>query len=65
MKKLLLLSCLFLLMNCENYGQLKVKANLPKPLGEVSGIQYSKKENGFWMLNDSGNKPHLYLDSKG
>lgn len=64
MKKLLLLSCLFLLMSCENYGQLKVKANLSKSLNEVSGIQYSEKENGFWMLNDSGNKPHLYLVSE-
>jgi len=64
MKKLILLFVLILLVSCQNYGQLKVKTNLPKTLGEVSGIQYSEKENGFWMLNDSGNKPHLYLVSE-
>ncbi|QMU66757.1 MAG: hypothetical protein GKR88_16220 [Flavobacteriaceae bacterium] len=37
---------------------------MPKVLKEVSGIQYSEKENAFWMLNDSGNSPLLYLVSE-
>jgi len=57
---LFLLSFL-LLTSCENYGQLEVKAKLPKILEEVSGIQYDSKEKAFWMLNDSGNKPEVYL----
>lgn len=54
--------CCFL--SCTNYGQLEVKAHLPKKLVEVSGIQYDQKLDAFWMLNDSGNKPHVYLVSQ-
>lgn len=54
--------CCFL--SCTNYGQLEVKAHLSKKLKEVSGIQYDDKLDAFWMLNDSGNKPHVYLVSK-
>ena len=61
MKKLILSFSILFLFSCENYGQLEVKAKLPKVLEEVSGIQYDSKLNAFWMLNDSGNKPHLYL----
>jgi hypothetical protein len=57
---LLLFSLLFL-TSCSNYGQLQVKAKLPKVLEEVSGIQYDAKEDAFWMLNDSGNAPSVYL----
>jgi len=64
MKKLILLFSLLLFISCENYGQLQVKTKLPKVLVEVSGIQYSEKENAFWMLNDSGNKSRLYLVSE-
>ena len=60
---LFLFSFLFLI-SCTNYGQLQVKAKLPKVLEEVSGIQYDAKEDAFWMLNDSGNKPRLYLVTK-
>jgi len=61
MKKLLTLFFLLLFYSCTNYGQLEVKAKLPKALEEVSGIQYVKASNSFWMLNDSGNAPSIYL----
>ena len=64
MKKIILFIALCCLVSCTNYGQLEVKAHLPKKLEEVSGIQYAEKERAFWMLNDSGNKPHLYLVSE-
>lgn len=57
-----LICFLFLLcISCESYGQLEVKAKLPKILEEVSGIQYVAESNSFWMLNDSGNAPSIYL----
>ena len=56
----LLFSFLFLI-SCENFGQLEVKAKLPKLLEEVSGIQYDANEDAFWMLNDSGNSPSVFL----
>lgn len=63
MKRLILaLSICFL--SCTNYGQLELKVQLPKILEEVSGIQYDKNRDAFWMLNDSGNKSHVYLVSE-
>ena len=56
----LLFTCFFL-TSCENFGQLEVKAKLPKLLKEVSGIQYDANEDAFWMLNDSGNSPSIFL----
>lgn len=61
MKKLLFLLGLLLFNSCTNFGQLEVKAKLPKILEEVSGIQYDARLDAFWMLNDSGNKPSVYL----
>lgn len=55
------LSIFFLLTSCENFGQLEIKAKLPKLLEEVSGIQYDANEDAFWMLNDSGNSPSVFL----
>ncbi|MFY0630323.1 MAG: SdiA-regulated domain-containing protein [Flavobacteriaceae bacterium] len=57
----LYLFSLFLLVSCTNYGQLQLKADLPKTLEEVSGIQYDQSRDAFWMLNDSGNKPSVFL----
>ena len=62
---LLLFSCLFLI-NCNHYGQedfgnLELKVKLPKIMEEVSGIQYDANEDAFWMLNDSGNAPSVFL----
>lgn len=65
MKKFIALFVLItLLYSCSDYGKLELQAKLPKILNEVSGIQYSEKENAFWMLNDSRNKPSLYLVSQ-
>ncbi len=56
---------LFLFICCQSdFGKLSYVAKLPKKLKEVSGVQYDAKENAFWMLNDSGNKPSVYLVSK-
>ncbi|MEQ6123604.1 SdiA-regulated domain-containing protein [Pseudotenacibaculum sp. MALMAid0570] len=61
---LLSLCSLLFLTSCSNFGNLKLQADLPSVLEEVSGIQYDAKEDAFWMLNDSGNKPSVYLVSK-
>ncbi|MBL4605648.1 MAG: SdiA-regulated domain-containing protein [Flavobacteriaceae bacterium] len=64
MKKIITFLVLFILYSCTNYGQLQLKADLPKILEEVSGIQYDKSRDAFWMINDSGNKPSVYLVSE-
>ena len=54
-----------LLMSCET-GDLKVIMDLPISLNEVSGLETDARNNLFWMVNDSGNKPILYgLDNTG
>lgn len=54
-----------LFMNC-NTGKLNIIISLPSVLNEVSGIETRKKDQLFWMVNDSGNKPILFgLDSTG
>ncbi len=50
----------FLIVSCQNFGQLKVLADLPNSLKEVSGIEKIKNAELLWMLNDSGNKPVIY-----
>ena len=55
---------MFIIGSCKDVGELEVKVKLPEILEEVSGIQYSQNENAFWMLNDSGNSPSLYLVSE-
>ena len=60
-----LLTFLFLLLNCDT-GNLKVLADLPKALNEVSGTEIISNSDLIWMLNDSGNKPLIYgLEKKG
>lgn len=39
---------------------MKVLTDLPKKLKEVSGNELDINQEFIWMLNDSGNKPHLY-----
>lgn len=66
MKKYLILFTFLLLVSCQNFGQLKVIADLPKTLKEVSGIQVVPNSDLIWMLNDSGNKPILFgVSEKG
>jgi len=60
------LLCLFLLVFSCDTGNLKVIADLPKTLNEVSGTETIANSDLIWMINDSGNTPKLYgLDTKG
>ena len=63
-KKLLFLLTIFIFFSCQNFGQLKFIADLPKFLDEVSGTEYIQSSNLIWMLNDSGNQPKLYAFTK-
>ncbi|MCB4807622.1 hypothetical protein LG651_05120 [Tamlana sp. 62-3] len=47
---------LVLVANCQDQS-----VDLPKDLNEVSGNETTIQNNGIWMLNDSGNKSHLFL----
>ncbi|WP_299117687.1 SdiA-regulated domain-containing protein [uncultured Winogradskyella sp.] len=58
MRKYFFIICL-LVLSCET-GELKVVMDLPIDLNEVSGLETDSKNNLFWMVNDSGNKPILY-----
>lgn len=65
-KKSLIYLSLLCFVSCQNFGQLKVLANLPNSLHEVSGIEKVKNADLLWMLNDSGNKPIIYgVDNQG
>ncbi len=64
---LILILCASILMfGCEtvvkrDYGNLTYKTKLSELLEEVSGIQYDAQEDAFWMINDSGNAPEVFL----
>jgi len=65
-KKLSFLLSFLFLSSCSNYGQLKVIADLPNFLKEVSGTQTVKNSALIWMLNDGGNANKIYgLSPKG
>lgn len=57
---------LFVLLcwNSQDTGKLKVIADLPKSLKEVSGTETIAGSNLIWMLNDGGNSPKIYGVSK-
>lgn len=56
----------FLLVTACQTGNLKVVADLPITLNEVSGIAVDSTNHVIWMVNDSGNKPIIYgLDANG
>lgn len=60
MKKYLIF--FLVILSCkQDYGNLTYVAKLPKLMEEVSGIQYDPSREAFWMLNDSGNSPSIYL----
>ena len=66
MQNLRSLILLFLCISCTNFGQLKVLADLPVTLKEVSGIETTNGSGFIWMLNDGGNKSELYgVNNKG
>lgn len=62
-----LLVLFVMVISCaQDYGQLNHMATLPKIMSEVSGIQKIKKDGLIWMINDSGNKDHIYgVNEKG
>lgn len=54
-----------LLIACDT-GKLKVIADLPVTLSEVSGVETHSTSPLLWMVNDSGNKPIVYgVDRNG
>ena len=57
---LYLLSTLTLFINCQNFGKLTVKGELPSILEEVSGIEKNSTSNTLYMINDSGNASSVY-----
>ena len=63
-KKLYFLFLISFNISCQDFGKLKIIADLPSDLNEVSGIEYIKYSNYFWMINDSGNKPKLFAVSE-
>lgn len=64
MNKLLTLF-LILSFSC-NTGNLKVIADLPSSLKEVSAVEIIPNSNLFWVIEDAGNKNVLYgLNEKG
>lgn len=48
--------------NCTvNYGQLTYVGKLSSDLKEVSGIEQIPNSDSFWMINDSGNDPKVFM----
>ncbi len=56
----IILLYIFIIGCTPNYGQLKHLSRLPKVLKENSGIETIQKDSTVWVINDSGNKAHLY-----
>lgn len=53
---------LLLFTNCSvNYGQLSYVGKLSNDLKEVSGVESIPDSDNFWMVNDSGNHPRVYV----
>ena len=66
LKKMILFLTFLGLVCCQSFEKLKVLAELPNSLDEVSGIIKIKESDLLWMLNDSGNKPIIYgVDTYG
>ena len=54
-----------LLWSCDT-GKLTVVADIPKDLKEVSAAEITPKSNLIWVIEDAGNKNHIYgLDDSG
>ncbi|MGY0426958.1 MAG: hypothetical protein ACWIPI_09075, partial [Polaribacter sp.] len=65
-KKTAIIFNIFLFLSCQNFEQLKILADLPKDLKEVSGTEIVANSDLIWMINDSGNQPKLYgISEKG
>lgn len=63
MNKFLICLLIFVYSSCST-NSLVIKADLPKALNEVSGIETTASSNLIWMLNDGGNKSRIYAISK-
>jgi hypothetical protein len=58
MNRMLLLLILFI-FGCDT-GKLKVIADLPTSLKEISAIEISSASDLFWVIEDSGNDTKLF-----
>lgn len=57
--------CVCFLCSC-NYENLKIISSLPNSLNEVSGAEIITNSDLIWVIEDSGNKNHIYgLNAKG
>ena len=66
LKKIIYSFIFFLLISCQNFGQLNILVDLPNELKEVSGTEVLTNSNLIWMINDGGNKSILYgVSEKG
>jgi hypothetical protein len=63
-KKIIWFFTFLICISCQNFGQLKILAGLPKDLKEVSGVEFERKSDLIWMINDGGNEPKLFAVSK-
>lgn len=64
MKKITLLLSLFLLISCQNFGQLKVLGELPSGLKEVSGNEMIVGSDLIWIHEDGSHKSEIYAIDK-
>ena len=61
MKKLTLLILFSVFTaSCQDYGKLKLIADLPGSINEVSGIEKFPNGDIIWAINDSRNPPEVY-----
>jgi len=66
MKKITLLLSLFLLISCQNFGQLKVLGELPGGLKEISGNEIITGSDLIWIHEDGGHKSKIFaIDQHG
>lgn len=63
-RKIIFFFTFIVCISCQNFGQLKILADLPKSLKEVSGVEFEVKSDLIWMINDGGNQPKLFAVSK-
>jgi hypothetical protein len=64
LRKIVCFFTFLVFISCQNFGQLKILADLPKGLKEVSGVEFETKSDLIWMINDGGNQPKLFAVSK-
>ena len=60
MKKITILLSIFLLISCQNFGQLKVLGELPGGLKEISGNEIIAGSDLIWIHEDGGNKSEIF-----